>query len=134
MRTHSAMLGAAAAPSPLLSWMTGRGPGVSFHAGARLAPPGRYVARFIEILVFALLLALIARPAPARAQTITMSSVTASPATVQPGQTVVFTATMTDNQNDSNYPVEFSLVASGSSAEGTRRCLAPCHSAAQSIR
>ena len=79
MRTHSAMLGAAAAPSPLLSWMTGRGPGVSFHAGASLAPSGRYVARFIEILIFGMLLALIALPAPARAQTITISSMTASP-------------------------------------------------------
>jgi hypothetical protein len=48
-----------------------------------LAPSGRYVARFIEIIVFAMLLALIALPAPARDQTFTVSSVTATPATVQ---------------------------------------------------
>ena len=68
-----------------------------------------------------MVLALIALPAPARAQTITISSVTASPASVQPGQTVVFTATMTANQNASNYPVEFSLVPPGASPAKTPR-------------
>ena len=71
----------------------------SFAAGVSLAPPGRYVARYIEVVVIALLLALIALPAPARAQTITISSVTASPASVQPGQSVVFTAKLTASQN-----------------------------------
>ena len=54
-----------------------------------------------------------ALPAPARAQTFTISSVTASPATVQPGQTVTFSATIGASQNASNYPVEFSLVFNG---------------------
>ena len=54
-----------------------------------------------------------ALPAPARAQTFTISSVTASPATVQPGQTVTFSATISASQNASNYPVEFSLVFNG---------------------
>ena len=54
-----------------------------------------------------------ALPVPARAQTFTISSVTASPATVQPGQTVTFSATITASQNASNYPVEFSLVFNG---------------------
>ena len=116
MKNCSMMFTAATAHFSLPGSTTGRGVTASFAGGARLAPSGGYVARFIEILVFTTVLALIALPAPARAQTITMSSVTASPASVQPGQTVVFTATMTDNQNDSNYPVEFSLVPAGASA------------------
>ena len=75
----------------------------------------RYVARFIEIIVFAMLLALIAFSAPTRAQTIAITSVTAAPATIGPGQTVVFTATMTANQNASNYMVLFSLQPPGAS-------------------
>ena len=113
MGIYSMMFAAATARLSLPSLTTGRGAAASFAAGVSLAPSGRYVARFIESIVFAMLLALIALPAPARAQTITISSVTASPATVQPGQTVVFTATMTASQNASKYPVEFSLVPLG---------------------
>ena len=109
MRIYSVLFAAATARLSLSGWTTGRGATASFAAGVSLAPPGRYVARFVESIVFAMLLALIALPAPAPAQTITISSATASPASVQPGQTVVFTATMTANENLSNYPVEFSL-------------------------
>ena len=115
MRNSSMMFAAATARLSLPGLTTGRGATASFAPGATLAPPGRYVARFLESIVFAMLPALIALPAPARAQTISVSSVTASPASVQPGQTVVFTATMTDNQNASNYPVEFSLQPPGAS-------------------
>ena len=115
MRIYSVIFGSATVPLSLPGLTTGRGAAASFAAGVSLAPSGRYVARFIEIIVFAILLALIALPAPARAQTITMSSATASPATVQPGKTVIFTATITANQNASNYPVEFSLVSPGAS-------------------
>src|SRR5271165_5662229 len=112
MRIHSMMFARAARLSlPRLT--AGRGATASFAAGLGLAPSGRYVARFIESIVFAMLLAVFALPAPARAQTVTINSVTATPATVQPGQTVVFTAKMTANENLSNYPVEFSLVAPG---------------------
>ena len=125
MRNSSMMFAAATARLSLPGLTTGRGATASFAAGASLAPPGRYVARFIESVVFAMLLALIALPAPARAQTITISSVTASPASVQPGQTVVFTATMTASQNASNYPVEFSLAPSGSRQEHHAKAYSP---------
>ena len=111
MRIYSVMFASAAVPLSLPRLTTGQGAAASFATGVSLAPSGRYVARFIEMLVFAMLLALVALPAPARAQTFTMSSVTATPATVQPGQTVTFAATITANQNASNYPVEFSLVS-----------------------
>jgi hypothetical protein len=116
MGIYSVMFAAATALLSLPSLTTGRGAPASFAAGVSLAPLGRYVARFMEIIVFAMLLALITLPAPARAQTITINSVTATPATVQPGQTVVFTATITANQNASNYPVLFSLHPPGASA------------------
>src|SRR5271165_1667705 len=116
MRIYSVMFAAATALLSLPGLTTGRGAAASLAAGVSLAPSGRYVARFIGIIVFAMLLALIALPAPARAQTFTVSSVTATPATVQPGQTVVFTATITANRNASNYPVEFSLIPPGASA------------------
>ena len=115
MKNCSMIFTAATARLSLPGLTTGRGATASFAGGARLAPLGGYVARFIEILVFTMVLALIALPAPARAQTITMSSATASPASVQPGKTVVFTATIASNQNASNYPVEFSLVPPGAS-------------------
>ena len=51
----------------------------------------------------------------AQAQTVTVNSLTATPAAVQPGQTIVFAATMTANQNYSNYPVEFSVMPPGAS-------------------
>ena len=118
MRIYSVMFASAAVPLPPPSLTTGRGAGVSFAAGVNLAPSGRCVARLIEIIVFAMLLALTAVSAPTRAQALTISSVTATPATVQPGQTVVFTTTMTAVQNHSNYPVLFSLMAPGA-APGT---------------
>jgi hypothetical protein len=113
MRIYSAMLTGATAPLSLCDLTTGRGTEGSFAAGVSLAPLGRDVARFTEIVVFAMLLALIAFPAPARAQTFTMSSVAAAPATVQPGKTVIFTDTITANQNASNYNFAFSLLAPG---------------------
>ena len=120
MRIYSVILAAATAPLAPPSLTTGRGPAAaSFAADGSLAPSGRYVARFIEIVVFTMLLALIALPAPARAQTITISSVTATPATVQPGQPVVFIATITANQYASNYIVLFSLHPPGASDTNT---------------
>ena len=114
MRIYSVMFGSATVPLSLPSLTMRRGPAASFAAGLGLAGSGRHVARFVEIIVFAILLALMALPAPARAQTFTISSVTASPATVQPGQTVTFSATISASQNAStNYPVEFSLVFNG---------------------
>ena len=115
MRNCSMIFAAATVRLSLPGLTTRRGATASFAAGGSLAPSGRYVARSIKIIVFAMLLALTALPAPAPAQTITISSATASPATVRPGQTVAFTASITDNQNDSNYPVLFSLVAPGAS-------------------
>ena len=113
MRIYSAMFAATTAPPSRPSLTAGRGAPASFAAGARLAPCGRYAGRFVEFVVSVLLLVLLALPAPARAQTITISSLTASPASVQPGQSVVFTAKMTASQNLSNYPVLFSLVPPG---------------------
>ena len=113
MRIYSVMFGSATVPLSLPSLTIWRGAATSFAAGVGLARSGRHVARFVEIIVFAILLALMALPAPARAQTFTISSVTASPATVQPGQTVTFSATISASQNASNYPVEFSLVFNG---------------------
>ena len=115
MRKSSTMFAAATAPLSLSGLTTGREATASSAARASLAPPGRYVARFIESVVFAMLVALVALPGPARAQTVTINSVTASPASVQPGHAVTFTATMTASQNLSNYPVELSLAPSGSS-------------------
>ena len=113
MRVYSVMFGSATVPLSLPSLAIRRGAATSFAAGLGLTRSGRPVARFVEIIVFAILLALMALPAPARAQTFTISSVTASPATVQPGQTVTFSATISASQNASNYPVEFSLVFNG---------------------
>jgi hypothetical protein len=115
MRFYSVMFESATVPLSLPSLRTGRGAAVSFAAGGSFTRSGRYVARFIEIVVFAMLLALIAFPAPARAQTFTMSSVAAAPAAVQPGKTVVFTDTITANQNASNYNFAFLLSAPGGS-------------------
>src|ERR1700722_16096735 len=113
MRVYSLMFGSATVSLSLPSLTIWRGASTSFAAGFGLARAGRHLARFFEIVVFAVLLALMALPAPARAQTFTISSVTASPATVQPGQTVTFSATISASQNASNYPVEFSLVFNG---------------------
>ena len=66
MRFYSVMFASATVPSSLPSLAIGREPAASFAAGVTLAPSGRYVARSIEILIFAMLLALIA---PARAET-----------------------------------------------------------------
>jgi hypothetical protein len=115
MRFYSVMFAPATVPLSLPSLRTGRGPAVSFAAGGSFTRSGRYVAPFIEIVVFAMLLALIAFPAPARAQTFTMSSVAAAPTAVQPGKTVVFTDTITANQNASNYNFAFLLSAPGGS-------------------
>jgi hypothetical protein len=113
MRIHSVMFGSATDPLSLPSLTIRREAATSFAVGVGLPRSGRYVARFVEIIVFAILLALMALPVPARAQTFTISSVTASPVTVQPGQTVTFSATITASQNASNYPVEFSLIFNG---------------------
>ena len=113
MRIYSVMFGSATVSLSLPSLTIWRGASTSFAADLGLARSGRHLARFVEIIVFAVLLALMALPAPARAQTFTISSVTASPATVQPGQTVTFSATISASQNASNYPVEFSLVFNG---------------------
>ena len=48
-------------------------------------------------------------PSYAAGITVTANSLTATPATVQAGQTIVFSATLTASQNASNYPVEFSV-------------------------
>ena len=112
MRINS-VFGSATVSLSLPSLTIWRGASTSFAADLGLARSGRHLARFVEIVVFAVLLALMALPAPARAQTFTISSVTASPATVQPGQTVTFSATISASQNASNYPVEFSLVFNG---------------------
>ena len=116
MRIQSMMFARATARLSLPGLTAGPGAPASFAAGARLAPCGRYAGRLVEFVGSALLLALFALPAPARAQTVTISSLTASPASVQPGQSVVFTATMTASQNLSNYPVLFSLVPPGAPA------------------
>ena len=116
MSIHGSMFAGAAARLSLPGLTPGRGASASFAARLGLSPSGRYVTRFVGGIVIAMLLAVIAFPAPARAQTITISSVTTSPASVQAGQTVTFTATMTANENLSNYPVLFSLMAPGASA------------------
>ena len=114
MSIYSAMFAATTAPPSRPSWTAGRGEPALFAAGARLAPCGRYAGRLVEFGVGAIALALFALPAPARAaETVTISSVTASPASVQPGRAVTFTAKMTSSQNESNYPVLFSLVPPG---------------------
>ena len=114
MRIRSMMFGAATARLSLPGLATGRGATASFAAGANLAPPSRYVARFIESVVFAMLLGLIALHGPASAaETVTINSVTASPAPVKAGQTVTFIATMTSSQNGLNYGVLFSLIPPG---------------------
>ncbi len=41
--------------------------------------------------------------------TVTVNSLTATPATVEAGQTIVFSATLTASQSATNYPVEFSV-------------------------
>ena len=115
MRIYSVMFGSATAPLSLPSLTVWWGAAKSFAVGVRLPRPGRHVARFAEIIVFAISLALMALSAPASAQSFTISSVTASPATVQPGQTVTFSAKITASQNASNYPVEFSLMFNGQS-------------------
>src|SRR5208283_2442549 len=66
MRIHSMMFARAAARLSLPGLTAGRGAAASFAGGVSLAPSGRYAARFIESIVFAVLLALIALPAPAR--------------------------------------------------------------------
>ena len=115
MSIHGSMFAGAAARLSLPGLTPGRGASASFAARLGLSPSGRYVTRFVGGIVIAMLLAVIAFPAPARAQTITISSVTTSPASVQAGQTVTFTATMTANENLSHYPVLFSLMAPGAS-------------------
>jgi hypothetical protein len=111
MRFYSVMFAPATVPLSLPSLTTWRRAAASFAGGLGLTKSGRYVARFVEIIVFAMLLALIAIPAPARAE-FTINSVTATPATVQPGQAVTFSATITANHNAANHPVEFSLINS----------------------
>ena len=109
MSVHRATFAVATAGLSLPGLTTGRG-------AQHPSPPARALRRradrrrFVGSVIFVMLLALMALPAPAPAQTFTVSSVTASPASVQPGQAVVFTATMTANQNASNFPVLFSLV------------------------
>src|SRR6202046_5328374 len=49
------------------------------------------------------------------AVSVTVNSLTASPATVTPGQTVTFSAGLTANENAAGYPVEFSLFSPGAS-------------------
>ena len=93
MRIYRLMFAAATAPLSPPGLTTGRGAAASFAAGVSLAP-SRHVAHFFEIIVFAMLLALVAPSAGPR-QTFTVSSVTATPATVQPGHSVVVDATIT---------------------------------------
>ena len=109
MRVYSTMLAAMAAPLALPNSSTERGAVASLSTGVSVAQPRRYVAQLVGTIVFALFLALTVVLSPAHAQTITISSLTATPASVQPGQTVAFTATMTANENASNYHVLFSL-------------------------
>src|SRR5271166_629547 len=78
MGIYSMMFAAATARLSLPSLTTGRGAAASFAAGVSLAPSGRYVARFIESIVFAMLLAFIALPA-ARAVTIGDTAVLSAP-------------------------------------------------------
>ena len=79
MRIYSVMFACGDGCLSLPGLTEARGATASFAAGVSLAPSGRYFARFIEIIVLAMLLALIALPAPARAQTITISSVSSDP-------------------------------------------------------
>ena len=113
MRIYSAVFSATGSRLSLPTWTTERGAAASLAAPRGFVLSGRYLGRFVELILFAILLALIALPAPTRAQSITMGSLTETPSTVQPGQTVVFTVTMTANENASNYRVVFSLLAPG---------------------
>ena len=115
MRIHRVTFGSATVPLSLSRLTIWRGAAASFAARVSLWRSGRQIARFVEIIAFAILLALLALPAPARAQTFTMSSATAVPATVQPGKTVIFTDKITANQNASNYNFAFLLSAPGGS-------------------
>ena len=115
MRIHRVTFGSATVPLSLSRLTIWRGAAASFAARVSLWRSGRQIARFVEIIAFAILLALLALPAPARAQTFTMSSATAVPATVQPGKTVIFTDKITANRNASNYNFAFLLSAPGGS-------------------
>jgi hypothetical protein len=107
---------ASATDSPSLSGSTRRGAVASLSAGVSAVQPNHYFAPFIEMIAFTILLALLAIPASVRAQTITINSLTATPAPVHPGQTLVLTAKITASQNASNYPVLFSLMPPAASS------------------
>ena len=123
MRTYSAMFAATTAPPSQPSLTARSAAPASTAAGASRASRGRYVGRWVGFVGSVLLLALFALPAPTRAQTVTISSMTASSASIQTGQTVVFTAKMSASQNLSSYPVLFTLTPSGAPATKTTQGL-----------
>ena len=106
MKTFAGVISVLSPPRSI----TPRRGGASFIAGAG-APPDGSAIRFVQTIGFFALsaVALLFWGPAASAQTITVNALTATPASAQPGQTIVFTATMTANQDLANYPVEFSL-------------------------
>jgi hypothetical protein len=113
MRSHGGVFASITVSLPLSGSTAKQEVAAPLSATAGAPGLSRYFTPFIGTIVLAIILAFNAFQAPALAQTITVSSAKATPAAAQPGQTVVFTATMTANQNASNYPVEFSLLAPG---------------------
>jgi hypothetical protein len=115
---YSVVLAAVVVTLALRGSATVRAVAVPFIGGA-MSPNLKVHAKYlIEIVAFLALfsLTMLAYEPSAHAQTITVNSLTASPTTAAPGQTIVFTATMTANQNASSYPVEFSLNPAGVAA------------------
>ena len=74
----------------------------------------------------------VAGATPTAPLAVTLNTLIATPATAQPGQTVVVTATLTANQNASGYPLEFSIIPPGSSA-GLNSVVAANYKAGQKI-
>ena len=104
MSHYSAMPAGAGPAAPPRGSRRGQRGRMLFVAGQCFARPAEYVMRS------AVLSSLIMLPlAAAHSQTIVVNALTATPTVVQPGQTVVLSATMTASANASNYPVEFSV-------------------------
>src|ERR1700728_3367309 len=105
MRIIGVTFALATDPSSPFRLTTKRGAGAPLSAGVSAIQPSRHFVPFIEMMVFTILLAALPLATPARAQLITITPLTATPAPVQPGKPLVLAAKITANQNLSNYPV-----------------------------
>ena len=102
---------------------------VMFAGARRTMPPRRrvtaggapcvYLTRFegrmrrFLVILLALVMTTLPLGALVHSPDLSVTSLTATPATVQAGQTVVFSATLTANANATNYPVLFTLKSGG---------------------